>query len=308
MNCLVLGGAGFIGRHLCATLSAAGHRVRAFDLPPKGSAQKWPVVGGVDWVPGNFTKAGSLDGLLDDVEVVFHLIGTTLPATSNEDMMHDLQSNVAATLRLLDLIVSQTKPPRVIFISSGGTVYGIPRTTPITEDHPTNPICAYGVSKLTIEKYLCVYNHLYDLEYCILRLSNVYGTNQSLTRNQGVIPIFLFRALNRLPLKLWGDGNVVRDYLYIGDLCEALLATMEYRGPERIFNIGSGQGHSLNNLIQIISKTVGHDVECVSLPGRVWDVPQNILDPGQANRELGWSAKTPLAKGIASLLPWLKSL
>ena len=308
MNCLVLGGAGFIGKHLCKTLVGAGHRVCAFDLPPKGPAPNWPAIEGVQWIPGDFTKPGSMNGLFEGVDLVFHLIGATLPATSNEDILYDLQGNVAATLGILDAIVRQDRLPRVIFLSSGGTVYGVPKTIPIHEDHPTDPICAYGVSKLAIEKYLGLYHHLHGLDYCILRLSNLYGDQQSLTRGQGVVPIFLFKALNGVPLELWGDGSVVRDYLYIGDLCEALLAIVEYRGSERIFNIGSGQGHSLNHLIEMIRRILGDVVECVHLPGRVYDVPQNILNPGRADRELDWRAKTPLDEGIASLLPWLKSL
>jgi len=307
MNCLVLGGAGFIGRHLCTALGAEGHQVLAFDLPPK-TKEKWPDIENTQWIAGDFTNVDTLKGCLDSVQVVYHLIGTTLPASSNQNMLYDLETNVAATLRLLDGVVAQHKPPRLIFISSGGTIYGIPKAIPIREDHPTDPICAYGVGKLAIEKYLFVYHKLYGLDYCILRLSNVYGPYQPLNREQGVIPIFLHRAFHNVPLEIWGDGSVVRDYLYVEDLCEALVSVKEYSGEERIFNIGSGQGHSLNDLIEIIRQILGHELTRIHVPGRVYDVPENILDPGLAKREFAWQAKTDLPGGIARLLPWVKSL
>ena len=308
MNCLVLGGAGFIGRHLCKTLEAEGHQVLAFDLPPEDPKRNWPPIKNIHWIAGDFTRADSVKGLLDGVQVVYHLIGTTLPASSNQNMLYDLESNVAATLRLLDAIVARPKPPRLIFISSGGTVYGIPKEIPIREDHPTDPICAYGVGKLAIEKYLLVYNKLYSLDYCILRLSNVYGPNQPLNREQGVIPIFLHRAFHNLPLEIWGDGSVVRDYLYVEDLCEALISVKEYSGEERIFNIGSGQGYSLNDLIEIIGRILGYHVKCNYFPGRPYDVPQNVLNPARASRELNWGPKIRIDEGIERLLPWIRKL
>ena len=138
--------------------------------------------------------------------------------------------NLLGTLNLLDICVEEDIK-RLVVISSGGTVYGVPRFVPITEEHPTNPICSYGITKLAIEKYVSLYNKLYGLNGIILRVSNPYGERQRFDSSQGVISIFLRQALQSHPLKILGDGSSVRDYLYISDLMNALLAAMHYVGP-----------------------------------------------------------------------------
>ncbi len=307
MNCLVLGGAGFIGKHLCRALVAAGHTVKSCDLPPV-AGNSWPDIEGVTWLAGDIARAESMMAALVDAEIVFHLVSTSIPKTSNDDPHADLQKNVAASLRLFDAIVGLPRPPKILFVSSGGTVYGIPKTIPIPEDHPTDPLCAYGVGKLAIEKYLALYGHLHRLDYRILRMANPYGPEQPLSRGQGVIPVFLSWALRDEPLEIWGDGSVVRDYFHVDDLCAALLATMDYDGPERTFNIGSGSGCSLNDLIAIISRLLGREVACCYLPARACDVPVNVLDISRAVTHLGWQPRVALDEGLAGLLPWLRAL
>lgn len=304
MNTLVLGGAGFVGRHLCAALVAAGHQVCGFDRYPADG--NWPEVGGVNWQVGDFSQKTDIIAALEDVEVVFHLISTSIPKTSNEDPCSDLQNNVGATLGLLDAVVSLPRRPKIVFISSGGTVYGIPRTIPIPENHPTDPLCAYGIGKLAIEKYLALYHRLHGLEYRILRLANPYGEHQLIHAAQGVIPVFLNKALHNEPLEIWGDGSVIRDYLYIGDVIDAIMTATSYDGPDRVFNIGSGSGHSLNDLIELIRELLGRDIPCRYLPARACDVPVNILDISRARTELGWRAGTPLLAGMARVLECLQ--
>lgn len=306
MKISVLGAAGFIGRHLCTALAAAGHQVRGFDRAPADGA--WPEIVGVNWLAGDFGSKADITSALDDVEVVFHLISASIPKTSNENPARDLQENVGATLGLLDSLVALPCPPKLIFISSGGTVYGIPRTIPIPESHPTDPLCAYGIGKLAIEKYLALYRRLYGLDYRILRLANPYGEYQQLHSGQGVIPVFLNKALHNEPLEIWGDGSVIRDYLYIGDVVAAIMAAMGYAGPERIFNIGSGIGHSLNDLIELIRELLGRDIACRCLPARTCDVPVNILDISQAEAVLGWRPITPLEKGLMRVLDHFNNL
>ena len=158
MNCLILGGSGFIGRNLSAALVSAGHSVSIFDLSPAPGQDEWPEVNGISWYQGDFSDPKSLENCLHDVDVVFHLVSATNPKSSNEAPLRDLHSNVAATLQLLDLVVRLVRRPRLVFFSSGGTVYGVPREIPIPEDHPNHPLCAYGVGKLAIEKYLALYH------------------------------------------------------------------------------------------------------------------------------------------------------
>lgn len=306
MNILVLGGAGFVGRHLCATLVATGHQVTGFDRAPSDGV--WPTVDGVNWQVGDFANKDDITVALHEIDIVLHLISTSIPKTSNEDPARDLQNNVGSTLGLLDAIVGQPRQPQIIFISSGGTVYGVPRSIPIPESHPTDPHCAYGIGKLAIEKYLALYRRLHGLDYRILRLANPYGEHQLVHSAQGVIPVFLNKALHNEPLEIWGDGSVIRDYLYIGDVVNAITAAINYDGPDRIFNVGSGSGHSLNDLIGLIRELLGRDIPCRYVSARSCDVPVNILDISRARTELGWHPVTPLPIGMARVMEFIQNV
>lgn len=304
MKIFILGGTGFIGKHLCAGLVADGHEVIASGRSTDGC---WPDIPGVRWVKGDFTSPHDLRPVLEGVEVVVHLVSTSLPNDSNENPLLDLQENVGSTLLLLDTLVGCPFPPCMIFVSSGGTVYGIPQSVPIAETHPTNPLCAYGIGKLAIEKYLALYNRLYNIEYRIIRLANPYGEGQPLHSGQGVIPVFLNHALHEEPLKIWGDGSVVRDYLYVGDVINAITSLLTFDGPERIFNVGSGVGHSLNDLVELIGEMLGRKIVCRYLPGRPCDVPINVLDITRATARLEWAPSTSLKEGMLKTIRHLQS-
>jgi UDP-glucose 4-epimerase len=304
MNVLVFGGAGFIGKHLCSSLVEQGHCVRVFNRVP--ASGNWPDIPGVEWVPGNFTNPVETASVLDGADAIYHLVSTTLPKSSNENPVRDLNENVASTLCLLDSIVALKNRPKFFFISSGGTVYGIPRSIPISEIHATDPLCAYGVSKLAIEKYIALYNYLHGLDYRILRMANPYGEYQPLHSGQGVIPVFLNKALHSEVLEIWGDGSVIRDYLYISDAIAAATMILNYDGPERVFNIGSGRGYSLKDLVHMIGQLLGRPVECRFFPARTFDVPVNVLDITLARKGLGWSPSTSLHAGLQNMLKYLK--
>ena len=152
MRCLVLGGGGFLGGHLVEALQAAGQRVRVFDRLPKGRYRSHGRATS-NGIEGDFGNRGDTAVAVEGCEIVFHLVGTTLPKTSNEDPIHDLESSLLPTVRFLDL-AREYRVRKIVFSSSGGTVYGVPRAVPIPETHPTQPICAYGIHKLATEKYL----------------------------------------------------------------------------------------------------------------------------------------------------------
>jgi len=302
MKILVLGARGFIGKHLCTALVAANHEVHGFDLPPIGGL--WPDISGVNWIAGQFENQADIISALDDIDLIFHMISTSIPQTSNVSPLLDLQQNVSSTLKLLDIIVAQSEMPRIIFLSSGGTVYGIPVTIPIPEGHPTDPLSAYGVAKLAIEKYLALYGYLHGLDYRILRLANPYGEYQSFASGQGVIAAIIHKALSREPVHIWGDGSVIRDYIYIGDVVSAMMAMIDYTGPEKLFNIGSGKGFSILDLLQVVRDLLQQDIACQYLSGRACDVPINILDINRAVSLLGWSPATSLTTGIARVIDY----
>ena len=219
-SCLVLGGAGFIGSHLAEALVREGHRVRVFDRP---HVDRLPLFArGFEVFTGDFLNPQALAPALEGAGIVFHLVSTTLPKNSNDNPAYDVESNVLGTLRLLELCRA-SGVRKLVYVSSGGTVYGPPRSVPVREDHPTEPISSYGVHKLMVEKYLHLEHHLHGLDYCVLRPPNLYGPRQRLDTAQGAVAVFLDRALRGEPIEIWGDGSVVRDYVYIADAIDALL-------------------------------------------------------------------------------------
>jgi UDP-glucose 4-epimerase len=304
MNCLVLGGNGFIGSHLVDRLLAEGHNVRVLDKYEEHYRKPLPSV---DYQYGDFGNRGLLMEALMDIDVVFHLISTTLPKTSNDDPAFDVQSNVVETLFLLEQCTAQ-RVKKIIFISSGGTVYGKPSVLPIPEDSATDPECSYGITKLAIEKYLYLYWYLHGLDYCIFRLANAYGERQRPTATQGVIPVFLERALRNDEIVVWGDGSVIRDYVHVTDISSALIRALTYTGEFRIFNIGSGQGHSLSEVIDVIERATERSLQVKYTNGRSFDVPMNVLDISRAKNHLNWAPTISLIEGVTHMYAWMSKV
>jgi len=305
MKCLLVGGAGFLGSHLADTLLAAGHSVRIFDRPHRHRYRVFTAGEPAEWMEGDFLDREQIDQALAGCDSVVHLASTTLPRTSNANPVYDVQTNLVGTLQLLDL-VRRRKIGRFVFVSSGGTVYGPPQYTPIPESHPTNPICSYGIAKLAVEKYLHLEHHLHGLDYCILRLANPYGERQPVAAEQGVISVFLNSALRDEDIRIWGDGSVVRDYFHVADAAAAMTRALTYGGQHRLFNIGSGIGHSVNEIVDAIELQVGRSVRRVFMPGRAFDVPTNVLDITRAREHLGWTPGIPLTQGLSRMMRWLQ--
>ena len=258
MRCAILGGSGFLGRHIGRSLAASGMEVWSIDrmLSAPGTAP---------WLAGQvhadcFDLASWWDEM-GGAEVVVHLASSTVPATASEDPVEDAQTNLVGTLRLVQSLRQRQARPRFLFASSGGAVYGRPNTVPLSEDHSTLPMGAYGATKLAIEHHLRIAEAQFGLPCRILRLSNPYGEWQQPHGVQGVIAVFAHRALNGLPVDVWGDGSVVRDFVYAADVGSAFVAAARHDGRARTFNIGGGVGHSVNDIIQTLEKLLGKRVE-----------------------------------------------
>ncbi|MGB3681079.1 MAG: NAD-dependent epimerase/dehydratase family protein [Rubrobacteraceae bacterium] len=303
MRCLVVGGNGFIGGHLVWRLVEAGHEVKVYD---RSTARFRPAPEEAEYVEGELGNYGLLREAVEGVEVAYHLVSTTLPKTSNDDPVYDVRSNLVDTLQLLEACVD-AGVRKVVFASSGGTVYGPPRNIPITEDHPTDPISSYGITKLAVEKYLGLFYHLHGLDYAVLRISNPYGPYQNPEGQQGAISVFLSRIRTNRPITIWGDGSVVRDYLYVSDLVDALELSATTETSDKVMNIGSGVGASLNELIEVMSEVVGEKPTVEYLPARRLDVPVSVLDVGRASRELGWKPETGLPEGLGLTWGWISA-
>jgi UDP-glucose 4-epimerase len=296
MKCVVLGAGGFMGLHLCRALLAAGHEVRAFDKPDSLFLEEVGRLGAEPFA-GRFLSSSQVSHALASQDTVFHLMSTTVPATSQADPAGDLESNVLGTVRMLDEAL-RSGVRRIIFASSGGTVYGVADGKNFTENSPTRPITAYGTGKLAIENYLELYRRLHGMEYVILRIANAYGERQPPSDVHGVVARFLQNAIRGQELRVFGDGSAMRDFVHVEDVIRAFLAALSHDGEKRLFNIGTERGTSLNQLIDIIEQVVGHSLPRQYLPPRAFDVPWNVLDASLARAQLDWQPQVDLLDGI----------
>ena len=255
---------------------------------------------------GEFMDRSALARAVEGAELVFHLLGSSTPNSSNRDPAADLTSCGVASLHLLE-ICRKEAVRKILFASSGGTVYGIPRSVPIPEDAPTDPISAYGVSKLAVEKYLHLYRHLHGMDYAVLRIANPFGPYQRPGRGQGVVAALIQAILDGRPVEVWGDGQVVRDFIFIEDAVAAMLLAAAYTGPHRVLNIGSGVGRSILGVIDSIGVALGiASVPREHRPGRATDVPVNVLDIGLISRELSWKPATAWPDALRRTAEWLR--
>lgn len=299
MNALVFGGNGFIGSYLLDELISAGHSVRVFD---RFNERFRPPHPDVDYFTGQFGDAVSMAEALQGIDIVYHLVSTTVPGTSNMNPLADINDNLVATVTLLEQMI-KIGVKRIVYISSGGTVYGKPETLPIPESHHRNPICSYGVVKVAIENYLMMYQELHGLCPTIIRPSNPFGPRQGHTGVQGVIATFVAKLHHREPLKVWGDGSVIRDYLYVGDLARLCLLAGEgnYSG---VLNSGSGKGISISSIIQHLEKVTGITPSVVYQPGRSFDVKEVVLNVEKAKAALGWEPSVEFTEGLRRHWDW----
>lgn len=291
---LVLGGAGFIGSAVSRALVASRWKVTVLSRSLPTGTDEW--LSEVRFVQGDALDASQYPAILDGVShVVFALTGL-LPKQSNSAPLADVANTLTPLLHLLEEL--RARPTvRLIFLSSGGTVYGNPRSLPVLEDHPTNPLSSYGILKLTAEKYIGMYSELYGVDARVLRIANAYGPSQRTGRGQGVIGEFMRAAISGEPLTIFGDGLSVRDYIYIDDVVQAVVAALMSVGPQ-IMNIGTGVGTSLLQLHQIFEDVLGRSLELHALPSRGFDIGSIVLD-NAAFKALTGKTPTDLRTGIA---------
>lgn len=304
MKAVVLGGNGFIGSHVVDALLVDQWQVTVFDRSPD---RYRPALNGVEYVMGDLGNRRLLESVLPRADVVFHMISTTIPESSNESPLFDVKTNLMDSIQLLEACVA-ARVGKLVFLSSGGTAYGIPQSLPVSEDHPTIPISSYGIVKLAIEKYIHMFHHLHGLPYVILRPANPYGQRQNPLGKQGALTVFLGCIARGLPITIWGDGEVVRDYFHVSDLAKACVLAATSTARSLILNVGSGEGVSLNQMLEIIETVIQKPIRVIRLPDRPFDVPRMVLDVQRIHAELNWCANVSLQQGILDTWDWVRSL
>lgn len=302
-SCLVLGGCGFLGSVIVRTLVGSGWHVRVFDKEGVDTSRLASVLPAIEMMTGDFMNLGDLSRALDDMPVVLHFIGTTVPQSSMNDIHFDIETNLLPTVRLLELMRSRPGQ-RLVYASSGGTVYGIaPEARPLPESALTEPISSYGISKLSIEKYIRLFGYNYGLPHVVLRFANPFGESQYTGRPQGAVGVFLHKLMHGEEIVIWGDGSVVRDYIYEEDVAlavEAVLALPHITSG--VYNVGTGVGTTLNELLHIARMASGIDCNVCYDPSRSFDVPYNVLDISRITGETGWTPRYSLEDGIRKML------
>lgn len=311
---MILGAAGFIGTNLTLRLLDYHKKLILFDKSKSvyiRKIQNAVMDGQVSIREGSFTDMELGDWYkvipeLEEVETVYHLISTTCPTNSNRNIAAEIEENLISTIHFLDACV-QAKVKKVVFLSSGGTVYGKEHTGLCREEEEAFPITVYGMQKLSIEKALYLYWNIYGLDYRIVRLSNPYGPYQRPNGIQGVVTTFTWNALNGLPVSVYGDGSVIRDYIYIDDAIEGILKIAESNGSYRLYNLGSGKGFSVLQVIALLKEKISKELKVQFLNGRKVDVPINILDISRYQMDFGEFKPIHLSEGIDRLIYYFSS-
>jgi UDP-glucose 4-epimerase len=307
---VVLGSNGFIGKHLTRTLAEdPNNNIVAFDgfkEYRQGQAEPFSDLQNVDIYLGDFLNTDDLDGALHSADYVFHLISTTTPASSDKDPLIDIDTNIKGSVELFNICL-KNKVKKIIFPSSGGTVYGDSPTGFNKEDDLAIPYSPYGIGKLAIEYYLGYFKRTHGLDYIVYRLSNPYGPGQNIYGKQGVIPIFLNKILNNEELTIYGNGEMVRDYIYIDDAVNMISRTFRADTQHNTYNIGSGKGESVNQIVEILKQTTGQVINTTHVKTPLSYVEKSVLNTERFINEFGIGPETTLEAGIKETWNYIKS-
>lgn len=297
-NILLLGGGGFIGQATARRLALGEMNVHIL-----ARQHSLPAAPTIHLHTGDLSNPAILDTLLPQCSTVVHLASSTTPGSSANKPSDELD-NLRPTLNLLDRLHGQ-KSIHLIFISSGGTVYGNPSCTPVSEDAPFAPRSYHGAGKMALEGFLQAFRAAGNA-VTILRPSNAYGPEQDLRRGFGFVRTVLEHAQKGTALEIWGDGNAVRDFVYVEDVAEAIALAINNPTDNGTYNIGAGQGHTLNEVLALAQRITGVKINTLYKPAREGDVRGIVLDVSRARSTLGWQPDINLEEGIRRTWEWLQ--
>jgi UDP-glucose 4-epimerase len=301
---LVTGGAGFIGSNVVDELLRRGWAVAILDDFSSGYRQNVPVAEAAVLFEGDVRDRGFVKRAVSGCEVVFHLAASVGNKKSIDDPIHDASTNVLGTINVLE--EARTAGARKVVVSSSAGVFGELKTLPIREDHPLDPDSPYGCTKLCEEKLALAWTKLYGLETVCLRYFNVFGRRQRFDAYGNVIPIFVFKALRGEPLTIFGDGEQTRDFIHVQDVVAANVGAAERRGLSGVFNTGSGSRISINELVRLIGKVSGLELDVRYGPERPGDVRHSLADISAAKDAFGFAPSTDFESNLADYIAWAK--
>ena len=291
---LILGN-GFVGEALSRKMVENNEKVKVF-------SDTIGQIEGVEYRVGDWREIDQHIDFFDKVTTVVQTIHTTVPYTSMQDIYKDATDNILPHIKLLQ-ILKEKNIKNGLFLSSGGAVYGFPQEKKVNEFHHTNPISAYGVSKLSIEKYIQLYNQQFNLNISIIRPSNLYGVGQNVKKPQGIIAHIITAIKNNIILDIWGTGTNYKDYLYIDDFIEALTLLVQKKLPNpQVYNIASGETYTVLELISIVEKLLDKTLQTKYLPPQSFDVLSITQDVSLFKKHYLWEARTTLVEGIRKII------
>lgn len=307
MNVLLLGAAGFIGTNLAIRFSAIGQdKITLVDRNEElFQSIRTLNLKNTKIVEKSFEDGTDFDRILQGQDVVYHLASTTVPSTSNQQIPQELEANAVVTAKLLEACV-RCGVKKVVFLSSGGTVYGMESCCPLKESMAAYPISSYGIQKVTIETLLYLYQYMYGLDYRVIRLANPYGPYQRPNGVLGAVTTFTYKALRNEPITVYGDGSVVRDFIYINDAIHAMFNIANGESKHRTFNLGCGYGTSIRQVLKTIQEVLGKELNVIYKPGRKVDVPTNYLDISRYENTYGELHPVSLHDGILKTVEFMR--
>lgn len=297
MHCCVIGGSGFIGQHVVKILMKQGRTLTVIGrnrLPTRTLPAK------VRYIAGNYNDKYFLRGALEGADEIIDFAYASVPKTSFEDPVNDILNNIPPSVTLFE-VASSLPIKKMVIISSGGTIYGKALNLPISEEHPTNPISPYGITKLAVEKYASMYHEIKGLPVVCVRPANAFGEGQKPFIDQGFIATAIASVLKKREINIFGEQGTIRDFIYITDVAKGITAALNQGKPGESYNIGTGIGTSnrdILNMIETIAKSENIPLRIKILPPRQYDVPVNILDSSKLQKETGWFPSVTLSEGL----------